>query len=252
MFRSDRDALAGQVDDLRAENERLRQQNEAMRADLLAQRSAEAQPVTKVYKEGIAHLGKGEQAALARHSLEAFPVWATVLLHVVTFGISSFIRFNLMHDKLPKAERDDPSNAKAIGFHFIPYFNYYWVFFNALRLTDRLNLQCRLRGMPEGVSRGLVIGAAVSAVIPYVQMITAPIVFLVVAIHMQRTVNALVAHDAEQRTSAEGAAAREQSYRIPEVAELPGPHDVAQAHEDARAEAEALADLEAEAARWKQ
>lgn len=234
MFRSDRDALSNKVDDLQAENERLRLQNEAMRKDLLEQRSGPATIASNVYRGGVASLGAGERVAIARHRLEAFPVWATVLLHIVTFGLSSFIRFNAMHGQLPKAERDDPSAARAIGFHFIPYFNYYWVFWNGLRLADRLNLQCRLRGLPDGVSRGLVIAAGVASVIPYVQMLAGPIVWLFVAIAMQRTVNQIVQLDAEAAQPA--AAAATAGMRFPAVKDLPLPEDVA-----AQAEAEAEA-----------
>lgn len=239
MFRSDRDALANKVDDLAAENERLRLQNEAMRKDLLDQRAGGQTVASNVYRGGIEGLGSGERVALARHQLEAFPVWGTVLLHIVTFGMASFVRFNAMHARLPKAERDDPSVARSIGFHLIPYFNYYWVFWNGLRLADRLNLQCRLRGLPDGVPRGLVIAAAVASIIPYVQFLTGPIVWLFVAASMQRTVNQIVAHDEQaegEREEQVHATAGVPGVRIPAVADLPLPEDVA-----AQAEAEAAA-----------
>lgn len=240
MFRSDRDALADKVDDLAAENERLRLQNEAMRRDLLDQRAGAHAIASNVYRGGVGGLGEGERVALARHQLEAFPVWAAVLLHLVTFGLSSFIRFNAMHGQLPKAERDDPSVAKAIGFHLIPYFNYYWVFWNGLRLADRLNLQCRLRGLPDGVPRGLVVTACVASVIPYIQVLAGPIVWLFVSLHMQRTVNRIVEFDAQtaaERAEPTYAGAGVPGVRIPAVKDLPLPDDVAE-----QAEAEAAAD----------
>lgn len=240
MFRSDRDALANKLDDLAAENERLRLQNEAMRKDLLEQRAGTQPFVSNVYRGGVAVLGQGERVALARHQLEAFPVWATVLLHVLTFGLSSFIRFNAMHGALPKAERDEPSVARSIGFHLIPYFNYYWVFWNGLRLTDRLNLQCRLRGLPEGVPRGLVVMAGVAIVIPYIQMLAGPIAWLFVAVYMQRTVNRVVAFDAQteaDRVDAAYAGAGVPGVRIPAVKDLPLPDDVAAQAAEAEAAA---------------
>jgi hypothetical protein len=175
--------------------------------------------------------------ALARHQLEAFPVWATVLVHVLTFGIASFLRFNTMHGRLPKAERDDPSTARAIGFHFIPYFNYYWVFWNGLRLADRINLQARLRGLPDGVPRGVVVMAGVASIIPYIQFVTGPIVWLIVAIYMQRTVNQIVAFDAQSDAERVEAAYAGAGVRIPTVKDLPLPDDVA----EQAAEAEAAA-----------
>lgn len=227
MFRSDRDALANKVDDLQAENERLRRQNEAMRSDLLAQRTGAAAAAPNVYRANVEEISPGERVALSRHQLTAFPVWAAVILHLITFGLASFIRFNLMHGKLPKAERDDPSAGKGIGFHFIPYFNYYWVFWNGLRLADRINLQCRLRGIPLPVSRGLVISAGVASVVPYVQFITGPLVWLAVAIAMQRAVNAVVEADAEAARSAEEAREAAPPLRVPAVQDLPLPEDVA-------------------------
>ncbi|WP_441285711.1 hypothetical protein ACSRUE_24565 [Sorangium sp. KYC3313] len=241
MFRSDRDALAGKLDDVQAENERLRRQNEAMRHALLAQRVGGQPVASNTYRGGVAGLGAGERVALARHQLEAFPVWATALLHVVTFGIVSFIRFNAMHAQLPQAERDDPSVGKAIGLHFAPYFNYYWIFWNGLRLCDRVNLQCRLRGMPDGVPRGLVIAACVASVIPYIQLLTGPITWLFVAIAMQRTVNRIVELDARptrERVAPVDAGAGVFGVRFPAVQALPLPDDAAV---QAEAEAEAAA-----------
>ena len=51
------------------------------------------------------------------------------------------------------------------------------------------------RGLPDGVSRGLVIAASVAIVIPYVQFLTGPIMWLFVAVAMQRAVNQIVQHD---------------------------------------------------------
>lgn len=237
MFRSDRDALAGQVDDLRAENERLRAQNEAMRTDLLARREAAPAPAGSVYKSGFAHLTPGERAALAVHSLRPFPVWALVLLHVFTLGIFSFVHFNLMHDRLPKAEHDDPSAAKGIGFWFIPYFNLYWMFFNPLRLVDRINLQYRLRGEPDAMPRGIVVAAAVISIIPYF----APLAWLGAAIRMQRVVNRLATPPQEAAVPEAVAAATVPGARFASVSDLPLPEDVAaQAEEEAAAAADPL------------
>lgn len=239
MFRSDRDALAGKVDDLRAENERLRAQNEAMRHDLLERRAVAGPQQGNVYPLGESSLSEGERAALGAHWLRPGRVWVMVLLHLLTFGLSSFFRFNLMHDRLPKAQHDDPSAAKAIGFHLIPYFGIYWVFWNGLRLADRLNLQLRLHGMPATISRSAVIAAGVCSLVPYVNMLLAPLMWLFVAISMQRAVNALVAEQEREELGegAEEAAAHQPRMRIPNVADLPLPEEVAaQAEEEAATE----------------
>ena len=238
MFRSDRDALAGQVEDLRAENERLRSQNEAMRADLLARRAAAPQPTAAdVYRGDIAHLSPGERTALATHNLEAFPVWATVVLHVLTLGFSSLVRFNLMHDRLPRAQHNDPSAAKGIGFTFVPYFNFYWVVFNTIRITDRINLQHRLRGRADAVPRGLAVTAGILSAIPYVNIIAGSAMWLALSICLQRAVNELVAMAQDEASPAAVARSEAQGPRI---------HAVNEAH--AQDELAALAEAEAEEA----
>ena len=70
-----------------------------------------------------------------------FPVIAAVLLHIVTFGLFTIIYFNLMHDKMPKLRQDDPSAGKGVGFCFIPFFNWYWLFFTFTRLERRMEEQ---------------------------------------------------------------------------------------------------------------
>ncbi len=233
MFRTDRDALAQEVEDLRQEREALRAENEAMRTDLLARRTAPSAPraPTSVYKQDIAHLSPGERIALGRHDVGAFPVWAAVLLHFVTLGIFPFFHFSALHDKLPKAEPDDPSAARAIGFAFIPYFNLYWIVFSVARLTDRINLQFRLRGIPDRVPRGLAIAAAVLTVIPYINLLFGFFFLWPIAIaRLQSAANAL---SALRRDGADAASddawatgeVRVPPMRVPEVRDLPGPAD---------------------------
>ncbi|MFO0761816.1 MAG: DUF4234 domain-containing protein [Byssovorax sp.] len=130
-----------------------------------------------LYERGADHLPRADQDALRVHALMPFPTWAMFILHFVTLGIFPMVFFSLQHDRLPKAEPDDPSSGKAIGFSFIPVFNLYWLFFNALRITDRINLQYRLRGFPaEEVPRGLVLMSMILNVIPFFNF-TAYLVF---------------------------------------------------------------------------
>jgi hypothetical protein len=238
MFRSDRDALAQQVEEMRQEQAQLRAQNDAMRADLLARRQAPSAPRAvvqgSVYKTGIAALTPGDRAALAHHEVEAFPIWATLLLHYLTLGLFSVVHISLLHGRLPQAERDDPTAAKAVGFSFIPYFNLYWVFFNPLRLADRLNLQLRLRGLPDGVPRGLVIACSAVSVIPYLGWFIGVFFLWPIAVaYFRSAANTLAAlsHDGadvvvdgEQATAAPGL--RVPGPRVPLVRDLPGPDDV--------------------------
>lgn len=241
MFRSDRDALAQEVDDLRAEQERLRLENEAMAREIVVRRrDAPGLPGgINLYRAGVQHLRPGERAALSRHSLQKFPAWAAVLLHFVTFGIFPLIHFGMQHERLPQADKDDPSAGKAIGFSFIPYFNLYWIVFNTLRLTDRLNLQYRLRGKGDAVPRSFMFVAAVIGVIPYLNALLGWTVFWPIAIYyLQRAVNELAAENeagAEKREAVTGLRVAPPPVRVPLVADLPGPDPV----EEQQAEEEA-------------
>jgi hypothetical protein len=241
MFRSDRDALAQEVEDLRRERAELRAQNDAMRTDLLARRQQRAPvPVpgaVNVYKQGIAHLTPGERAALGCHEVDAFPTWAALLLHFATFGLFSLIHFSRLHGQLPRAERDDPSTAKAIGFSFIPYFHLYWWVFNPLRLADRINLQFRLRGLPDAVPRGLVLATGVASVV-YVAF--GWLFFWPIAIvFFQRAANQLaaLAHDGGDAALTPATAAATPRLRVPLVQDLPGPDDVIEHQAEIEADA---------------
>jgi hypothetical protein len=126
------------------------------------------------------------------HQLEEFSTPLTVLLHFVTCGIFSWIHFGLMHDKMPTLRQDDPSSVKAICFYLIPFFNLYWMFFERIRLCDRINEQRRLAGMPESAPRGLAIAATIMCVIPYVNIIGALIMLPIFYGSLRANVNELV------------------------------------------------------------
>jgi hypothetical protein len=226
MFRTDRDALAREVEELRRERAELRAQNDAMRTDLLARRqqAPPAPGLLSLYKQGVAHVPPGERFALMRHGVEAFPVWAAVLLYFLTFGLFPLIHLSKLHDRLPRAERDDPSGNKAILFSFIPYFHFYWWVFNAARLADRINLQFRLRGLPDGVPRGLVIAAAVVGAIPYVNfLIGFPVLWPIAIAYFQHAANALAALPRDGDAAGRVDAAI--GVRVPLVQDLPGPDE---------------------------
>jgi hypothetical protein len=197
MYRDDRDATIQRAEALEREASSLRGDNQAMREELLALRRAGVvgQPqLYNVYACDVAQLPAGERAALSHHSLTPFPVWATALLHLVTFGLFPLIHFGMQHDKLPRAMANDPTSGKAIGFTFIPYFNLYWVFFNSMRLCDRLNLQLRLRGMEADAPRGLMIACSILGVIPYVNIfIGLPFMWTIGVCVLQSAVNRVAA-----------------------------------------------------------
>jgi len=199
MYRDDQEALSARADAATREAERLREENEAMRRAVavrgdLAFTTLDMPPALVYQSRDLRHLALSERARLANHQLRPFPVWATGILHFITFGIFSFFHFGLMHDRLPRAAHNDPSAGKAIGFQFIPYFNLYWVFFNSLRFSDRLTLQYRVRGIDRSAPRGLALAASVTTVIPYINLLIGlPIMWLITACMLQSTVNDIAA-----------------------------------------------------------
>jgi hypothetical protein len=199
MYRDDQDAARLRADAATREAERLRQENYQMRHAIVAQQPVMptyvAMPADMIYKHAdIRMLPLQERARLAQHRLTPFPVAATMILNFITLGLFGIIHFGSMHDRLPQAAANDPSSGKSIGFTFIPYFNLYWVFFNCLRLTDRLTLQFRLRGLPMTGPRGMVMATCILGVIPYVNILIAfPIMWTIAVGMLQSTVNKVAA-----------------------------------------------------------
>jgi hypothetical protein len=195
MYRDDQEAAVQRADSATREADQLRRENEAMRQALVQQPPAipayMAMPHAVVYPHiDPRMLPLPERARLAHHALKPFPTAVTVILHFLTFGLFGFFHFSLMHGRMPKAAESDPSAGKAVGFAFIPYFNLYWLFFNSLRLCDRLNLQFRLRGLPDQAPRGMVMTACILSVIPYIGQALAWLIFWPIATGMlQSAVN---------------------------------------------------------------
>lgn len=132
-----------------------------------------------------------DKAYLEQHRLESFSAPLAVFLHLLTFGVFSIIHFGLQHDKLPQAKPDDPNAAKAIGFNFIPYFNLYWFIFQPIRLTDRLNLQDRIRDRADGTSRSLMLTLAILGMIPYINILIGIPLYSVGVYKLQKQINRL-------------------------------------------------------------
>jgi hypothetical protein len=190
MYRDDSDAIRQRLEVLDRESEALRRQNEAMKAQLLAVRQRPWSPHLDVYQSYLLHLTAGERAALAHHRVTKFPVWAAGLLNLVTCGLFSLIHFGLKHDELPRAQHDDPTAGKSIGYFFIPFFQLYWIFFTSTRLADRINLQFRLRGLPDEMPRGLMVACSIVTVIPYLGLFLGlPLMWTAGAMYLQRALN---------------------------------------------------------------
>jgi len=113
---------------------------------------------------------------------DTFSTGVGILLHFLTLGIFTTIYCGLKHSKLPKVKSDDFSGGKAIGFLFIPFFNFYWLFVFWRRLAMRINLQFRLRNEQPPVSLGLATTVCILTFVPYLggainYLILMPILF---------------------------------------------------------------------------
>lgn len=199
MYRDDQEATLQRAESATREAEQLRAENEAMRQALVTQAPAiptyVGMPSAAVYPHlDPRYLPLPERARLAQHSLTRFPVAAAVVLNILTLGLFGFFYYSAKHGRLPKAAADDPSAGKAIGFQFIPYFNLYWVFFNSRRLCDRLDLQMRLRGLPNVAPKAMMTTACIFSVIPYVGQALAMVIFWPIASGMlQSAINKVAA-----------------------------------------------------------
>ena len=91
------------------------------------------------------------------HTLTYFPVSSIVVLNYATAGIFSLFYLNLLHDRMPKFRRTDPSATVAIGLCLVPVLNLYWVFFSLHRLCVRINEQRRYAGLHETAPEWLAI-----------------------------------------------------------------------------------------------
>lgn len=146
------------------------------------------------------------------HQLTEFSVGLIVLLQIVTLGIFGLIWFGLMADKMPKTRHDDPSAGKHIGFMFIPFFNFYWVFFAYIRLCERIAQQRELRGMAPESLKGLAIATCIVGLIPYVGCCVGPLIMWPLFFGMlQSKVNELVQVTQQQIAEQQAAGASQAS-----------------------------------------
>lgn len=174
MYRDDQEAALARAESATRENEQLKRDNDAMRNALVHQPPTAPTYVALQSQYVYPNLDpRGlplpERARLARHSLGQFPAAATVILDFLTFGIFGIFHYNLMHERFPQGAPNDPSGGKALGFYFIPYFNvFYWQLFAKRRLCDRLDLQLRLRGLPDDSPKGLITAISIINIFVYV------------------------------------------------------------------------------------
>ena len=155
---------------------------------------------------GKSFVGPQELAVIGQpHKLTSFSVVGLLLLHYVTVGLFSVVHLNLMHDRLPRVRRSDPSGLVAVGLCFVPVINLVWFFFTLRRLCVRINEQRRLRGMPETAPQTMAITVSalllcgfVATILPITGWVllgvTSGILIPVFIAVLQASVNELVQH----------------------------------------------------------
>ena len=111
---------------------------------------------------GMSFIAPAELAITGqRHLLTSFSVATLVLLHFVTAGFFSIVHLSMLHERLPRLRRDDPSATVAIGLCFVPLFNLYWFAFSFHRLCVRINEQRRFAGLAPNAPEWLAIPVGV-------------------------------------------------------------------------------------------
>lgn len=121
-----------------------------------------------------------------------FPVWVAILLHYISFGIFTMVRLGIDHGQLPLVKDNDFGTGKAIGFLFIPFYNFYWIFMFYVRLAKRMNFQFKLRGMQGPVPEGLAMARCILTFIPYIGYLNFLILSPIILGIQQAAVNRLV------------------------------------------------------------
>jgi len=142
---------------------------------------------------------KWNRAELRRRGVcfHEYPVWVMTLLSVITFGVYAVFWLNHWHGLMPQRRTSDPSTGKAIGFLFIPLFNYYWLFESLLRLCTRLDEELAEAGLPDRVPKELVRWYCIGLIVPYVNYLAGPILGGIATGMMQSIVNRLAQFDQE-------------------------------------------------------
>ena len=127
--------------------------------------------------------------------------WVMAGLSFFTFGIYTFFWLNHWHGVMPKRRHDDPSTAKANWFLLIPLYGIYWMFVSLLRVCTRLDEELADAGIQERVPKELVRWFLILNLMPYLSVLTSPILGFIATFQMQSIVNRLARLDEEYYAS---------------------------------------------------
>lgn len=113
------------------------------------------------------------------------------LLSFITLGGYTLFWLNHWHGVMPKRRRDDPTTARAIWCLFIPFYSIYWVFESLLRICTRLDEELASAGLPDRAPKELVRWFCITSLVPYLNIVTGPILGAIAAGTFQSLVNRL-------------------------------------------------------------
>ena len=117
------------------------------------------------YVDDISHWDAAARAPFLQHRLTHFDTAGAVVLGIITLNVFAVIYHGLKFSRLPRVRADDFTAGRAIGFLFIPFFNFHWIFVYWTRLAQRMNFQFKLRNLPPPVSAGLGIAVAILTIL---------------------------------------------------------------------------------------
>lgn len=180
---------------------------------------------------GKSFVAPPELAVIGRpHKLTPFSVTGFLLLHYATVGLFTIVHLNMMHDRLPRVRRSDPSGLVAVGFCFVPGLNLLWAFFTLRRLCVRINEQRQLQGLPATAPQTmavivstLLLCGSLATILPITGWVllgaTNGILIPVFIAVLQASVNELIREDGQQNRPAQ------QHYAQAHRARKPGDSD---------------------------
>jgi hypothetical protein len=94
-----------------------------------------------------------------------------LLFHYLTLGIFTVFNYGSKYSKLPLLTPHDFKSGTAIGYCFIPFYNFYWIFIYMRHLAFRINFQFKLRNEEPPIPAGLATAIAIISLIPYFGLI---------------------------------------------------------------------------------
>lgn len=109
------------------------------------------------------------------------------------------------HDYRVTASGKRVSPGEAVGFLFIPLFNIYWMFIASGGLCDAYDFMLRSSGVHRAAPKGTALGACISQLIPYINMLVGPFVWFAYMLQVDNTAAALEAASASAASGAGGA-----------------------------------------------